>query len=83
MATGISNVSTAVSDSWSNGAMKIISADKVKKLPVGTDVYIVNESTGKSGLMWIIKSGRKKLLKGILSTHEIKDTDGWHYEVDE
>jgi hypothetical protein len=62
--------------------MKKITADKVKKLPVGADVYLVREATGEKGKLWIIKSGRKKLLKGLMATHEIKDRAGWHYEVE-
>lgn len=61
---------------------KVLTADKVKKLPVGTDVYLVKESTGLRGMLWIVKSGRKKLLKGLASELEIKDRPGWHYEVD-
>lgn len=63
--------------------MKILSADKVKKLPPGTDVYTVRESDGSRGMLWVIKSGRKKLLKGVYGTHEIIDRPGWHYEVEE
>lgn len=63
--------------------MKTLTAEKVKRLPPGTDVNIVNERDGSVGHMWIIKSGRKKLLRGILSTHEIIDRPGWHYEIEE
>lgn len=62
--------------------MKILTADKVKKLPPGTDVYLVRDSDGSRGMMWIVKSGRKKLLKGVYATHEIKDRPGYHYEVE-
>ena len=62
--------------------MKVLSAEKVKKLTPGTDVFIVKDETGERGRMWIVKSGRKKLLKGVLSEHEIKDRAGWHYEVE-
>jgi len=61
---------------------KILTADKVKKLPVGTDVYLVKDGTDLRGMLWIVKSGRKKLLKGLTSELEIKDKPGWHYEVD-
>lgn len=61
---------------------KILTADKVKKLPVGTDVYLVKDGTDLRGTLWIVKSGRKKLLKGLTSELEIKDKPGWHYEVD-
>ena len=62
---------------------KILDAKKVKKLPVGTDVRVVQESTGKTGMLWVVKSGRKKMLKGIAGIHEIKDRAGWHYELPE
>lgn len=61
---------------------KTISAEKVKKLPVGTDVFLIRESTGEAGRLWVVKSGRKKMLKGIYTEHEIKDRDGWHYQVE-
>lgn len=61
---------------------KTITADKVKKLPVGTDVFLIRESTGEAGRLWIVKSGRKKILKGVFAEYEIKDRAGWHYEVE-
>ena len=61
---------------------KTLTAQQVKKLPVGTDVYAVNDKDGSVGMMWIMKSGRKKMLKGILGVHEIKDIEGFHYEVE-
>ncbi len=63
--------------------MKTLTAGNVKRLQPGTDVFLVEEKTGHRGRMWIIKSGRKKLLRGILSTHEIIDRPGWHYEIEE
>ena len=63
--------------------MKVLKADKVKRLPPGTDVFLVNDKTGERGTLWIVKSGRKKMLRGVLTTHEIKDTAGWHYEVED
>lgn len=63
--------------------MKVLTAEKVKKLPPGTDVFTVKDETGERGRLWIIKSGRKKLLKGILKSYEIKERPGWHYEVAE
>ena len=62
--------------------MKILTAAQVKKLPVGTDVRLVRESTGRTGLLWVVKSGRKKMLRGVVTghLHEIKDRQGWHYE---
>ena len=61
---------------------KVLTADKVKKLPVGTDVFLVKDGTDLRGMLWIVKSGRKKFLKGLASKLEIKDMPGWHYEVD-
>lgn len=61
---------------------KVLNAQKVKRLPVGTNVYVVREATNQRGLMWIIKSGRKKLLRGVYAQHEIKDRAGWHYELE-
>ncbi len=63
--------------------MKTVTAKQVKRLPVGTDVILVNEKTGSRGRLWVIKSGRKKMLRGILTSHEIKDMEGWHYEIEE
>lgn len=62
--------------------MKILPAAKVKKLPPGTDVSLVREATGQRGRLYVVKSGRKKMLKGLFGTHEITDRPGWHYEVD-
>ena len=61
---------------------KVLTAQKVKKLPVGTDVILVRDGTGKSGKLWVIKSGRNKMLRGVMGIHEIKDRPGWHYEVE-
>lgn len=61
---------------------KVITADQVKKLPVGTDVFLVRDATGQCAMMWVVKSGRKKILKGVLAEHNIKDRPGWHYEVE-
>ena len=63
--------------------MKTLTAEKVKRLPEGTDVIVVNEKTGSRGMLWIIKRGRKKMLRGIMTLHEIKDREGWHYEIEE
>jgi len=62
--------------------MKTLTAEKVKKLQPGTDVFTVKDETGERGRMWIVKSGRKKLLKGVFAEYEIKDRPGWHYEVE-
>lgn len=59
---------------------KRLTEKQVKRLPVGTDVYLVNDSTHERGMLWVIKSGRKKMLRGVAAVHEIKDKDGWHYE---
>ena len=63
--------------------MKVLSAEEVKRLPMGTVVFMVNEKTGSVGRYWIVKSGRKKTIRGILGTYEIKDLEGWHYEIEE
>ena len=63
--------------------MKTLDAAGVKKLPVGTDVYLVREATGEKGLLYVVKSGRKKMLRGMTGLHEIKDRAGWHNGVEE
>ena len=64
--------------------MKILTADKVKKLPVRTDIYYVREGTGQAAKLWIVKRGRKKMLHGVIvGDREIKERPGWHYEVTE
>lgn len=60
---------------------KTVTAAQVKRLKVGTDVFLIREATGQTGRLWVIKSGRKKMLKGAVAEHEIKDRPGWHYEV--
>lgn len=63
---------------------KILTADKVRKLPVGTDIYYVREATGQAAKLWIVKSGRKKMLHGVIAgDREIKERPGWHYELRE
>ena len=61
---------------------KTLTAEKVKKLPVGTDVFLVREGTEKTGSLFIVKKGRSKMLKGIFGLHEIKDRPGFHYEIE-
>lgn len=61
---------------------KTLTVAQVKKLPAGTDVFLIRESTGQEGRLWIVKSGRKKILKGIMTEHDIADRKGWHYEVE-
>ena len=61
---------------------KAITAEKVRKLPIGTCITLVHDGTGEAGRLWVVKSGRKKMLKGIYTEHEIKDRDGWHYEIE-
>lgn len=63
--------------------MKTLTAKQVKRLEPGTDVYLVNDKTGQRGSMWVIQNGRKKMLRGIVNVLEIKDKEGWHYEIDE
>ena len=62
---------------------KRIKASGVIKLPLDTDIFIVHDASGNAGRMWIAKIGRKKALKGLYSTLEIKDRDGWHYEIED
>lgn len=62
---------------------KTLSAEKVKKLPEGTVVLQVDEKSGKAARLWIVKSGRKKVLRGIFTQFNIKDREGWHYELAE
>ena len=65
---------------------KRISVDRLKKLPEGTDVYYVEESTGRAARMWIGKTYKgRKLLKGIFSERwlsEVTEQHGWHFEID-
>lgn len=63
--------------------MKTVTAKQVKRLEPGTDVFLVNDKTGQRGSMWVIQNGRKKMLRGIINVMEIKDKEGWHYEIDE
>lgn len=63
--------------------MKTVNAKQVKRLPLGTDVFLVNDKTGQRGSMWVIQNGRKKMLRGIINVMEIKDKEGWHYEIKE
>ena len=65
--------------------MKILTAEQVKRLPVGTDIKIVQNSTGRYSLSYIVKSGRKKMLKRpLFDPVVIIDRVGYHYErVDE
>ena len=61
--------------------MRILTAEQVKKLPVGTDIKIVQNSTGRYSLGYIVKSGRKKILKcPLLDPVVIIDRAGYHYE---
>lgn len=64
---------------------KQISAAKVKKLPPSTDVWVVDEKTGYSKRLFVIKYGKGvRLLQafgGPVVT--IKDTPGYHYEIEE
>ena len=63
--------------------MKTVTAKQVKRLEPGPDVYLVNDKTGQRGSMWVIQNGRKKMLRGIINVMEIKDKEGWHYEIKE
>ena len=61
--------------------MKVVTAAQLKKLSEGTTVHLVHGE--QKGLLRIVKSGRKKMLRGCYALHEIKDRPGWHYEVEE
>lgn len=65
---------------------KRISIERLKRLPEGTDVYYVEESTGRAARMWIGKTYKgKKLLKGIFSERRLSEVTadpGWHFEID-
>jgi len=65
--------------------MKTLTAEQVKRLPVGKDVRIVQNDTGKYELGYIVKSGKRKMLKRPLFDPDvIIDRVGYHYErVDE
>lgn len=63
---------------------KTISAAKVKKLPVLTDVWVVNDVSKRECLFFVIQYGKHKRLKSTLGKMEtIKERDGFHYEVEE
>jgi hypothetical protein len=64
---------------------KQISAAKVKKLPVSTDVWVVDEKTGYAKRLFVIKYGKRVRLLRSLGDQviTIKDTPGYHYEVNE
>ena len=64
--------------------MKTLTAEQVKRLPVGTDVRIVQNDTGKYELGYIVKSGKRKMLKcPLLDPVVIVDRVGFHYEVED
>jgi len=61
--------------------MNTLTAEQVKRLPVGADVRIVQNDTGKYGLGYIIKSGKRKMLKKpLMDPVVIIDRVGYHYE---
>ena len=61
--------------------MRILTAEQVKRLQVGTDIKIVQNSTGRYSLAYIVKSGRKKMLKRpLFDPVAIIDRVGYHYE---
>lgn len=59
---------------------KILTAAQVKRLPVGTKIKLVREGNNTSGRLWVVKSGNKKMLCGVMATHKIEDRPGWHFE---
>jgi hypothetical protein len=61
--------------------MNTLTAEQVKRLPVGKDVRIVQNDTGKYELGYIVKSGKRKMLKfPLLDPVVIVDRVGYHYE---
>lgn len=64
---------------------KQISTAKVKKLPLSTDVWVVDEKTGYSQRLFLVRYGNKLRLKSAFGDwiKMIKDTPGYHYEVEE
>ena len=63
--------------------MKTLTAEQVKRLPVGTDVRIVQNAMGTYELGYIVKSGKRKMIKKLLlDPVAIVDRMGYHYEVD-
>ena len=61
--------------------MKTLTAEQVKRLPVGTDIKIVQNDTGKYELGYIVKSGKRKMIKKpLLDPIGIVDRVGYHYE---
>jgi len=61
--------------------VRILTAEQVKRLPVGTDIKLVHNSTGRYSLGYIIKPGRKKMLKKpLMDPVVIIDRAGYHYE---
>ena len=63
---------------------KQISAAKVKKLPPSTDVWAVDEKTGYSQRLFLVRYRNKLRLKSAFCDwiKTIKDTPGYHYEVE-
>ena len=61
--------------------MNTLTAEQVKRLPVGKDVRIVQNDTGKYELGYIVKSGKRKMIKKpLLDPVVIVDRVGFHYE---
>jgi hypothetical protein len=61
--------------------MNTLTAEQVKRLPVGTVVRIVQNDTGKYEPGYIVKSGKRKMLKcPLLDPVVIVDRVGFHYE---
>lgn len=62
--------------------MKKVTASQIKRLPAGTIVYVTTKD-GNRAKMSIAPSYKKKVLKGVYKTIDIKDRAGWVYEVDD
>ena len=65
---------------------KQISIANLKRLPVGSDVLYVEESTGHFARMWIAKNHKGRLvLKGVMYERfllEVTASPGYHFEVE-
>ena len=64
--------------------MKVqITSDQIKKLTPGTEVRVVNHKTGMTCVLWVAeKDGEKILIDTQQYVWKIRETEGFHYEVD-
>lgn len=65
---------------------KRLTANAVKRLPIGSIVYRVRDMDGAHAAFVVTLSYKKKILT-LIGCHEvtstIEDKNGWHYEVEE